>query len=85
MIKTIKYFFEAFFIYLFFLIAKLSGLSLSRKLFSLIFKKVGPIIKSKYVINKNLLKFSKKISDQMRNQIVSNMWSNYGMTFVEYV
>ncbi len=85
MIKTIKYFFEAFFIYLFFLIAKLSGLSLSRKLFSLIFRKVGPIIKSKYVINKNLLKFSKKISDQMRNQIVSNMWSNYGMTFVEYV
>ncbi len=34
MIKPIKYFFEAFFVYLFFLIAKLIGLSLSRKFFS---------------------------------------------------
>ena len=33
MIKPIKYFIEAFFVYLFFLIAKLIGLSLSRKIF----------------------------------------------------
>ena len=85
MIKPIKYFFEAFFIYLFFLIAKLIGLSLSRKIFSLIFKKIGPIIRSNNIIDQNLLKFSNKLPDQKKKEIISNMWSNYGMTFIEYV
>lgn len=85
MIKTIKYFLEAFFIYLFFLISKVCGLSLSRKIFSFVFKKIGPLVRSKFVINKNLSKFSEKISDQMKKEIISNMWSNFGMTFVEYV
>ena len=85
MIKPIKYFFEAFFVYLFFLIAKLIGLSLSRKVFSLIFKKIGPIIRSNNIINKNLLKFSNELSDQEKKEITSNMWSNYGMTFIEYI
>ena len=85
MIKPIKYFFEAFFVYLFFLIAKLIGLSLSRKVFSFIFKKIGPIIRSNNIINKNLLKFSNDLSDQEIQEIKSNMWSNYGMTFIEYI
>ena len=85
MIKPIKYFFEAFFVYLFFLIAKLIGLSLSRKIFSFVFKKIGPIIRSNNIIDQNLLKFSNKLSDQKKKEIISNMWSNYGMTFIEYV
>ena len=85
MIKPIKYFIEAFFVYLFFLIAKLIGLSLSRKIFSFMFKKLGPIIRSNDTINKNLLKFSKDITDQKRKEIISSMWSNYGMTFIEYI
>tara|TARA_B100001146_G_C16182473_1_gene435269 strand:- start:244 stop:1101 length:858 start_codon:yes stop_codon:yes gene_type:complete len=85
MIKPIKYFFEAFFVYLFFLIAKLIGLSLSRKFFSFIFKKIGPIIRSNNIIDKNLLKFSNELSDQEKKEITSNMWSNYGMTFIEYI
>ena len=85
MIKPIKYFFEAFFVYLSFLIAKLIGLSLTRKFFSLIFKKIGTIIRSNNIINKNLLNFSNKLSDQKKREIISNMWSNYGMTFIEYI
>jgi len=85
MIKPVKYFFEALFVYLFFLIAKLIGLSLSRKFFSFVFKKIGPIIRSNDIVDKNLLKFSSKLSDQKKKEIISNMWSNYGMTFVEYV
>ena len=85
MIKSIKYFFEAFFIYLFFLIGKLIGLSLSRKVFSFIFKKIGPIIRSNDIVKKNLLKFSHELSDQEKKEIISNMWSNYGMTFIEYI
>ena len=68
MIKLIKYFFEAFFIYIFFLIIKLIGLSLSRQVFSFIFKTIGPIIKSRNVIDKNLLKFSKDLSDEKKKK-----------------
>ena len=85
MIKPVKYIFEAFFVYLFFLIAKLIGLSLSRKFFSFIFKKMGPIIRSNDIIDKNLLKFSNELSNQKKKEIRSNMWSNYGMTFIEYI
>ncbi len=85
MIKSVKYFFEAFFIYLFFLIAKLIGLSLSRKFFSFIFKIIGPFIRSNNIINKNLQKFSNELSDDKKKEITSYMWSNYGMTFVEYI
>ena len=59
MIKLIKYFFECCFIYLFFLIAKIIGINFSRKLFSQIFIYVGPLIKSKKIIDKNLKIFSK--------------------------
>ena len=85
MIKIIKYLSEAFFIYSFFLISRLIGLTLSRTLFSFIFRKIGPIIKSDKIINSNLLKFSKNLSDREREKIKTSMWSNYGMTFVEYI
>ena len=85
MIKPVKYFFEAFFIYSFFLIGRLIGLSLSRKIFSFIFKKIGPIIRSNNILNKNLSNFSKELSDQEKKEIKLNMWSNYGMTFIEYI
>ena len=84
-IKTLKYFFEALFIYFFFLVAKLIGLSLSRRIFAQIFKKIGPAIKSKDIIDKNLRKFSRNISEDAKNIIKNNMWSNYGMTFIEYI
>ena len=57
MIKIIKYFIEAIFIYVFFIIIKIIGLNLSRKLFSWLFNLIGPKIKSKNVINDNLYKF----------------------------
>ena len=85
MIKIIKYFFQAIFVYLFFLIGILLGLNISRRLFSFIFKKIGPMIKSKEIINKNLLNFSNKLSIQQKRSIIDNMWSNYGMTFIEYM
>ncbi len=85
MIKNLKYLIEAFFVYLFFLIAKIIGLYLSRKLFSSFFKKFGPIVRSNHTANKNLLKFSNNISNNDKKKIISQMWANYGMTFVEYI
>ena len=85
MIKIIKYFFEALIIYLFFIIIKIIGLSISRILFSSFFKKIGPIIRSNDIIKKNLNIFSNKLSEKTKNEIEQNMWSNYGKTFVEYM
>ena len=85
MIKLIKYFFEAFFVYLFFLISKIIGLSFSRIFFSFLFRKIGPVIRGNDTILKNINNFSKNISVIEQKRIISNMWANYGMTFVEYI
>ena len=85
MIKTIKYFFQATIIYLFFIFIKLIGLKLSRKFFSYIFCKIGPLIKSNIIINENLDKFIGYYNDDKKRTIKKNMWANYGKTFVEYI
>ena len=84
-IKSFYHFTQAVFIYIFFLIGKLIGLKLSRKIFSFIFLIVGPIFKSREVIEKNLNYFLKDIDDKQKNIIISGMWKNYGMTFIEYI
>ena len=85
MIKKIKYLIEAIFIYIFFGIAKLIGLKLSRNFFSFLFKIIGPAIRSNKISFKNLEIFSKDISNLKKKEIINNMWSNYGMTFIEYI
>ena len=85
MIKILKYFFEAIIIYTFFIIIKLFGLSISRAFFSFLFKRIGPLLKSKKTIKRNLNFFSNKISEKRKIEIEQNMWSNYGKTFVEYM
>ena len=84
-IKTIKYFFQAVFIYLFFIIIKILGLIQSRKLFSSIFNKIGPSIKSEKIINKNLEIFLGPQNENIKQSIKHKMWNNYGKTFVEYL
>ena len=69
MIKITKYFFEASVIYIFFLISKIIGLSLSRIFFSFIFKLIGPQIRSKKIIYENLSKFSKTLSKSNKKKI----------------
>ena len=85
MTKKINYFLQAIFIYLFFLLGRILGLKISRKIFSLLFSFIGPFFKSKTIIENNLKIFSKKISNKEKNNIVNEMWKNYGMTFIEYV
>ena len=85
MIKTFNYFTQSIFIYLFFILGRILGVDLSRKLFSFLFLKVGPFFKSKKIISDNLLIFDKTIKEDQIDKIVSNMWKNYGMTFIEYI
>ena len=85
MIKKFNYFFQALLIYLIFLIGRILGIKISRKLFSYIFFLIGPIFKSKDIITSNIKIFSKNISDSESKGIIDNMWRNYGMTFIEYI
>tara|TARA_B100000242_G_C42971046_1_gene450558 strand:+ start:220 stop:1065 length:846 start_codon:yes stop_codon:yes gene_type:complete len=85
MIKIIKYFFQSIIVYLFYLIGKIIGLNFSRKIFSNLFLLVGPFFKSRKIIDKNLYIFNKNISVSQKKRIVSNMWKNYGKTFIEYI
>ena len=84
-VKTIKYFFQAIFIYLFFIIIKIIGINSSRKIFSFIFNKIGSLIKSEKIINANLEKFLGSQNTDLKKNIKLQMWSNYGKTFVEYL
>tara|TARA_E500000178_G_scaffold347291_1_gene400321 strand:+ start:142 stop:996 length:855 start_codon:yes stop_codon:yes gene_type:complete len=84
MIKFLKYLLQALFVYFFFITGKLLGLSWSRKLYSFIFKKIGPLFKSKKIIEGNLEKFLKN-DNVKKEKIILDMWSNYGMTFIEYI
>ena len=85
MIKKINYFIQSILIYLFFLTGRILGLNLSRKIFSSLFSTIGPIFKSKLIIEKNLKIFKKNISEIEKSKIIKNMWKNYGMTFIEYI
>ena len=83
--KNINYFFQSIIIYFFFIIIRLIGIKLARKLFCFIFKKIAPIFKSKKIINENIKIFSNSISKEDKNKIVENMWNNYAKTFTEYI
>ena len=85
MIKKINYFLQAIFIYSFFFIGRIIGIRLSRFLFSSLFLVLGPIFKSKKIIDKNLKIFSSEISSVNNKKITSEMWKNYGKTFIEYI
>jgi Kdo2-lipid IVA lauroyltransferase/acyltransferase len=83
--KIIKYFIQAFIIYIFFIIIKILGLNISRKLFAKIFQIIGPLIKSEKTLNENLEKFLSSYNEEQKKIIKKMMWSNYGKTFVEYL
>ena len=85
MIKKINYFFQAVIIYLLFFIGKLLGLKLSKKIFAFLFNRLGPLFKSKSIIEKNLTNFNGNLTNEQRENIISSMWKNYGITFIEYI
>jgi len=83
--RKIKYIFEAIIVYVLLIMIKIIGLQYSRKLFSFIFIKLGPLIKSKKVVIDNLNKINGKNEILEKDEIINKMWSNYGKTFVEYI
>ena len=83
--KLFKYFFEFIIVIFFFLIFKIIGLKYSSNLSCLIFKKVGPLIRSSNKIKKNIKIVFPEISESQERKIVDHMWCNYGRVFSEYM
>ena len=83
--KPIKYLLQSVFIYLFFILCRLLGLSLSRKLSEFVFVNFGPLFKSKEIIKNNLKIFNKNLVIDEEKELTKKMWKNYGLTFIEYI
>jgi len=83
--KFLKYFTQALIIYFFILLIFILTLRISRKIFSKIFQKIGPLVKSNKIIDQNLEKYLGNYNEGKKDYIKLDMWSNYGKTFVEYL
>ena len=68
--KKIKYFFQFFFIILLFLIFKILGLNLARKISSSIFKNLGPLFRSYNLTNQNIQKAMPNLASDERKKII---------------
>ena len=83
--KIIKYFFEFIFIISFFFIFKIIGYKNASNLGEIIGKKIGPLFRSKSKILNNLKSSDVGNSEKDREDIIKNMWGNYGRILSEYI
>ena len=83
--KLLKYFVQALIIYFFIFLIFILRLRISRKIFSKIFQKIGPLVKSNKITDQNLEKYLGNYNEGKKDNIKLDMWSNYGKTFVEYL
>ena len=82
--KVIRYFFEYILIISLFGLFKLLGYKISSEIGYLLGKTFGPFLRSKKIIEKNLIKFDNSLSHEKIKKIASEMWGNYGRIFSEY-
>ena len=68
-----------------FLLIKTLGINISRKIFIRIFRVIGPIVRTNKIVVSNINRISETIDEGEREKIIDEMWSNYAITFVEYV
>lgn len=83
--KSIKYFFEFLIVIFFFIVFKFIGIRNSSNLSCYIFKKIGPIIRKKNKIIKNIHIVFPNLNNAEIEKIIESMWCNYGRIFSEYI
>ena len=83
--KIIKYFFEALLVYFLFLVIKIFGLNIGRKITYFLFVSIGFFFKSKSIVKKNISYALGNISENDENEIINYMLKNYAFTFAEYI
>ena len=81
--KQIKYLLQFIIIILFFIIFKILGLKISKIISSFIFKKIGPLFRSRIISDTNLSKVFTKLDINQRKIVINKMWENYGKIFSE--
>ena len=82
--KIIKYFFEFVSILSLLCIFKLIGFKNASDLGSLIGKYIGPFLRSKNLVKKNLKIGLGKLEKTHEAEIINDMWSNFGRNLAEY-
>ena len=83
--KYIKYFLEFLALTSLFAIFKIIGLKNASALGEKIGISVGPLFRSKKIINQNINFAFPSIDNEQREKIIKGMWSNFGRTFAEYI
>ena len=73
--KFIKYLFEAFFVYLIFIVIRIVGLNLGRKISAFIFSNVGTLFRSKKIIKENISNAFDGINNNDSDKIMKLMWN----------
>ena len=80
-----KYLIQFILIILFLFIFRILGLKAASYTGGKIFQIIGPIFRSKKLIQSNIKKVFPEIESAQLNKITSSMWNNYGRVFAEYV
>ena len=83
--KYIKYFVQFLLTILFFIIFKILGPSISSNFSGKIFEFLGPLFRSKKIIETNIKRAIPNISSEELKKITCMMWNNYGRIFAEYI
>ena len=83
--KIIKYIFEFIIIGFLFIIFKILGIKYSGKLSALLLCSIGPLFRSKKIINSNILRAFPNIDNKKLKKIKDSMWNNYGKILSEYM
>ena len=83
--KYFNYFFQFLFVMFFFSLFKLLRLNFSSKIGGKLFEKIGPLFRSKKIIQKNIKRAFPHIDEKNLEKIAKLMWNNYGRLFAEYI
>ena len=83
--KIVKYFFQFLFFIIFFFLFKILGFKISSSIGGKLFEIIGPIFRSKKLIDTNIKKALPNINSEDLKKTTRLMWNNYGRIFAEYV
>ena len=83
--SKIKYFFQFIIIIFLFFIFKILGIRLSSYIGGKIFQFIGPLFRSRKLIESNIQKAFPTIDQQKQSKIIAAMWNNYGRVLAEYM
>ena len=83
--KIVKYFFQFLFFVIFFFLFKILGFKISSTIGGKLFEIIGPIFRSKKLIDTNIKKALPNINSEDLKKTIRLMWNNYGRIFAEYV